>query len=816
MRPVNRSAADLQIPAASQTRLGSETILSALLAVWVLQIFRASLHPDPIWMYCELSLFGLLSIVLSYLTFDWWRATDAKRAENRFAVTRQIHNNANYLSQAGAAILFLLLIGWQMTARAFGAGDANEIVALLALQYVALYLALVGFLPGCRKTSMALSGALVFFVCCLSQRIEICFIAGIFSIFAMWGLLGMYWSQLDGKAIDGQSKRMPLRRTSVAATLVVVLLALGLSFLLPKTDMARSIRGFSPFSGGEDGFESAFARDGIGEGEMLTGGDNATTTGAVDTDQFIEDHKPSLYDVMSDMYDGPVFKKRKSRAVSLDAQSKHIHDLKKSEMAGRTFRTMRKSSKTSDIKLENKTTDALFFVEGSVPARFAIGQFQNFDGWDWTVVDTRSKRPMPPRIHMNKKLGKPFFTHTRARIHYLSGDRAHRLKMMRLETASLPTTPFLSSWHIDQVDNVDFFKRDASGQVKYDGEAIPAQTVIDMYSYVPNYHTMRRIADLRKDDRFSSNNLFTLANRHSDLDSPYLQMPPSISKSKIDTLVADWTAGIEPGWNQVEAIVEHVRSDFNIVDDLQIDELAENSVTEFIEHGGGPSYMFATTCAMALRTAGYKTRLTSGFVVRKTDFDRVSGQSVVNGDAVHLWPEVCLDGQYWIPIEPTPGYPVPFSVATIWQHTTALFFYCLRVMQNNLTLVLSIFSAAVFVVLKHRLLVTIGWLVGWHLVRVVWPAGLLGTTRRLLDARFWAAGRARPGSQTIKHWYSQIDPQLPQRFFNLWNAKNFFDSYQPASNDQLVNCCQEQIRVLTVSKIKKHFNPASKGSSDVR
>jgi transglutaminase-like putative cysteine protease len=794
--------------------MGGGTIGAVLMTVLVLQIFRASLHPNPKWMYWELSFFGILSIGLSYFTRKWWQS---KCLRNRQEVSRQLRNYGIYMSQAGAALVFVLFLVWQMIARAFGVGDANEVVALLALQYVAFHLALVGFLPGCSKASLALAGATVFFVCCLSQRFDISCIAAVFSIFTMWCLLGMYWSRLDDKAIDGNSKKLPLRRTSIAATTIVILLAVAVSVWLPKTDAARALRGFSPFSGGENGYEDEFARDGIGDGNMLTGGDNATTTGAVDTDQFIEDHKPSIYDVMSEMYDGPVFKKRKlNRAVSLDAKTKHIHDLKQSEMAGKTFRTMRKSGKTSDKKFENKTTDALFFVAGSVPVRFAVAKFQHFDGWDWTATETDQTTPKPPGIHPKQQWGKPFFALARMRTRYLPGDRAHQVKMMRLETASLPTTSFLDKWHIDFVDNADFFKWDQHGQVKYDGDAIPSQTVIDMYSFVPNFHTMRNLNDLRKDDRFSSNTFSKPANQVGKADSPYLQLPLNLPKTKIDALVADWTASIEPGWSQVEAIVEGVKSDFKPANDWEADDEIANSVTQFIENGGGPSYMFATTCAMALRAAGYQTRLTSGFVVREADYDRVSKQSVVNSDAMHLWPEVCLDGRYWIPVEPTPGYPNPYSVSTVWQRIAAQFFAGIRVVQNRPITSLLLLALVIATVAYRLRIVAAGWLIWWHLVRVVWPAGLLRTTRGLLDVRFWAAGSARPASQTINHWYSQVDSQLPKGFFNLWNSKNFLDSRQAVSNDFLVNICREQLQVLTVSNIKNHFTEVNKGKADDR
>jgi transglutaminase-like putative cysteine protease len=785
---------------------GGTTIPATLLAVLALQIFRAALHPSPAWIYCELIFFTTISITLSYFVYKYWRKTRASKPKAQFDYSPRHGDNLVYVWQAGAALVFVMLIAWQLSARTFGAGDANEVVALLALQYVALYLAMVGFIPECSKASMGLSGALVFFVCCLSQRFEVACVAGAFLIFSMWGLLGMYWSQLDNKAIDGNSQRLPIRRTSMAATLLVVLIATSLSFLLPDTDAATALRGFSPFSGGEDGYESAFARDGIGDGEMLTGGDNATTTGAVDTDQFIEDHKPSIYDVISEKYDGPVYKKRKTRSAALDAKTKHLHDLKQSEMSGKTFRTMRKSGKTSDKKPANKVTDALFFVEGSAPARFATAKYQHFDGWDWTAVDTRHVPPTSPHIHPKIRMGVPFFSLARSRKSYLSGDRAHRIKIMRLDTASLPMTPFLDAWHIDFVDKADFFTMDDHGQVKYNGELIPSQTVIDVYSFVPNYHTMRDLNDLRQDVRSSSNQTYQPVSKPQNFQSPYLQLPSNLPLSKINSLVAESSASGEPGWRQVEAIVQHIKTEFTVDQNWQADATAENSVAQFLDQKGGPTYLFATTCAMALRSAGYKTRIASGFVVRKSDFDPVAKQSVVGGDNIHFWPEVCLDGRYWIPVEPTPGYPVPFSVETLWQRAVAFFFAGLRLISNNpFTSIISLALAILTFVYRVHF-VTLGWLAWWHFVRVLWPGNLLRTTRGLVDTRFWAAGYARPASQTIHQWYLRVDPRLSKQFFDLWNAENYFDGHPPVNKNVVIQSSQELLKSLTAATIKSHFN----------
>jgi transglutaminase-like putative cysteine protease len=775
--------------------------MSALCAVLVVQFFRIDQHRSIVLMVSEVASIASLAFLICFFTRRWVAAN-----KNNLNQVQAIG-----ISQLGTVVVVAVFFVWQWGARAKGLGDANEIVALLTLQYVTLFLALVGFVPGYDRASLALSGALVFFVCCMTQRFEIFIFAGAFTVIALWGLLGLYWSRLDPKAIDGQSKMLSIHGSSIGIASLLMLLAIAMVCLIPMSDAATALRGFMPFSGGKDGYQDPFARNGVGDGDMLTGGDNATTTGAVDTDQFIEDHRPSLYDVMSEKYDGPVTKRPRNRAVALKAVSKHMHQLKQSEMAGKTFRTIRKSGKPSNKHLKNRITDALFFVEGAVPARFATTHFQHFDGWDWTTVDSNSASPHPPEILLKKLRGKPVFSLKIAREKYLADTRTHRLKFMRLETNCLPAPPFLQSWHIARVDQVDFFDWTSSGQIQFDGDFIPPQTVVDIQSLIPNYHLLRERSDSPTSPRSRDRSNHYSANRDAHAPSPYLQIPAKNLSPSIDLQIDSWVDGIDGGWDQVESIVSHLRNDFELNNAWQVDPDADNSVDQFLHQQGGPEYMFATTCAIALRKAGYKTRLSSGFVVRESDFDWVSKQSVITGDNVHMWPEVCLDGQFWIPVEPTPGYPQPYSVETLWQRLMAGIASVSRWIYHHPILTLSGVVAAWFAVALRMRLVTAGLLVWWHVVRMVWASALLSTTRRLIDARFWAAGIPRPASQTIRRWYLQVDAAIPGRFFELWDLQNFGDATSDLEIDAVVASCREQVQLLTYQKIKQFHSESRMG-----
>lgn len=762
-------------------------MLPALVSVLVLQLFRVDQHRWVPMIWMEFTAISALSIVMFFAVRFW-----LQRNEN-FATPKTIA----YLAQAGAVVSLVHVILWQLVSRRIGLGDPNEIVALLAIQYVGWHLAVFASVKGFERASLLLCGSIVFFVCCMTKRYDILGLGAVFAVMSLWWLAGIYWSRLDSKAIDGNAKILQIHGVSTAIGAVAIAIAIGLAMLSPFSPRQISIAGFMPFSGGEGGYQDPFATSGIGDGNMLTAGTNATTTGAVDSNEFIEDNKPSLYDVMMDTYKGPVFKpKKRNRAIALNEIAKHIHDVKQSEQSGRTFRTMRDTDRVADIELEDRISKALLYVEGSVPARFMVDTFQSFDGWDWSKTSIKGETPLPPRIKLQTQFGKPILKLTQVKPDYLTSNRTHRVKIMRLETSSLPAPAFLDCWHISRLNSEGIFKWSESGFVRYDGEAIPEQTLIDINGFVPNYHVMRS-GGAAGDPVFQKNKL----SKSNESESAFLQLPESSSRDRVDALAAECTAGVRPGWNQVEAIVNRMRTDFELNPEWEVDESADDSVSQFLSLNGGPSWMFATSCAMVLRSAGYRTRLASGFLVQEEDYDRTSRQSIVTSKNLHMWPEVCLDGKFWISLEPTPGYPIPFSHETPWQWLVAKAHAAIGWIWNHPISSLLVATAVVLTHLYRANVITFLMLLWWHVIRFVWPSKLLRATRQLIDLRFWAAGNSRPLSKTIKAWYTRVEPNLSNGFYDLWNARNYNSQHKIGSGD-LIKPCRDQINLLTLKKIQ--------------
>lgn len=776
----------------------SSVLLVALLAMATVQMFRVG-HSQwlPI-LAAEVAVFSVLP----------WVAYGILRFGFRTSPELLSTKTSIVCFQSGAILVGILVVFWHIAIRSFGNGDANELVALSAIQSVGWYLAVFSKVPGFEKASSILSGAMVFFVCCIADDWRVFLVAGFFSFVSLWWLLGQYWNQLESKAVDGNSRSLKLHGSAVFLTMLFVLLAACLVAAVPFTQNGISLVGFMPFSGGKKGSQDEFAISGIGDGNMLTGGSNATTTGAVESDEFIEGDKPSLYDITSERYEGPIVKKnRRNKAISLDAIAKHLHNAKQSEQAGRTFRTLRNSDETADVELENRITKALFFVEGSVPARFSINNFYQFDGWDWSSapIESAQSRLKPPRIILGNQSGIPVFRIARSIARYLTGRRLHRVKIMRLDSKAIPAPALLQRWHIPLVDQLDMVHWGEAEVIEMNVESIPTNTIIDVQSLVPNYHLLRETSNLQHVPSFHGPNRSSTKEKNLGL----LQVPANEAQANIQTLANEWTAGIEPGWMQVESIVDHLRNDFDLKPNWNTEEPFDDSVSLFLNQNGGPSYMFATSCAMVLRSAGYQTRLASGFLVQKQDYDSLARQSIVTADNLHMWPEVSLDGEFWIPVEPTPGYPIPYSTQTAWQWLTAklvmLWYWLLR---NPLTVASFIGSISLVVLFRAELITKLmfGW---WFLVRVFWPNRLLKATRQLIDLRFWFSGDRRPASQTIDAWYTRVESNALISFFRIWNAKNYSENATPTSHQELVLSCRSAIDSLSLKRIRASRNSNS-------
>ena len=113
-----------------------DMIMLGLLGAVTIQMFRIGAHELPAVIFGEAFVLMTLPLIL------FWRVTKflgvaSNRASSEQSKTKK---SVTYGLQAGAFGIVGLTLLAQWISRYFGVGDANEIVALLAIQYVAWYL----------------------------------------------------------------------------------------------------------------------------------------------------------------------------------------------------------------------------------------------------------------------------------------------------------------------------------------------------------------------------------------------------------------------------------------------------------------------------------------------------------------------------------------------------------------------------------------------------------------------------------------------------------------------------------------------------
>ena len=370
----------------------------AVLASLVVLNFRAEFHRALPILWVETLIYFMVPVIgLIWVT-------------QRYATTPEILQNRRWIwgIQTAAFVFAMLPILGQFLMRPFGIGDAYEVVALACLLNACWFLAVFSRFGSFDRTAFVFACALVLFVCFMTQSVGVYVFSFFFALVALWWLLGNYWNRVKVKAIDGDSSTLPIRGGAILISAVVVSIVGVLAAAAGPISNTVAVRGLMPSSGG-DSWHDAFARSGIGDGDMLTAGKNASTAGPVDSDEFIEDTKPSMYDIMSEKYDGPLVKRKKqNRAVALNANARHMHKkVIQSEQKGKSFRTFRQPKDPKQIELESRKTEALLFVEGQVPARFTMDCFHHFDGWDWTKADLSDEKFRQPRLHCKNNLANP-------------------------------------------------------------------------------------------------------------------------------------------------------------------------------------------------------------------------------------------------------------------------------------------------------------------------------------------------------------------------------------------------------------------------
>ena len=766
-------------------------VFIAILAMAIVQCFRLSTH-WTIWWGLGESVITLFVIFLFGLT------------------TRRQRDGANELSHSYPVMftgITLLPILFQFVLRPLGVGDPNELILLNLVQNAAVTSAIVPISRQSIKISGVLSAFLVLFVTAMTENSLIWLMSGVFSAAGLWCLICGYWSRLETRFVTSSSQLLPIRPIVIGSTVMILIGAVAVASVSTLGTLTV-LPGFMPTSGGNK-YQSKLARSGVGEGDLIIAAqDSAFSFGPVDSEIFLESTMPSLYDVADDRY-GEAAKKKNlnkelSRSISLTADRlKQTSDTpRRSDQASRQFSTLRRLTDPADVRLKNRTSSALLQVAGPTPLHLVTERFDTFDGIQWH----HTMRGTP---QLNTELenidGKPWIKVNRAEHSILKGKQSHTLKVINLKSKRIPSPGHLAGIHISDVDRIDFFDQSEDGVFQLAAQpSIPRFTVIHLVSRMFSNEAILKLGDFRK-LYYHSSNPFT---EHDVLQNQSIEQ------------VHNWVADVNPGWEQVCAVVDHLRTHFTCDPRAKVDEASEHVIDDFMKTRRGPDFMFATAAAMGLRSLGYQTQVVMGFYADSRDYQSRGNQAIVNASNLHFWTEVHVGHGVWIPIEPTPGYEKPQGWLSLQQRISMAIGSMLNWVMTN-WLVLGLMLPLMVLGYRKRHLLT-------DLIsKILWRAGWFGTTQRriawtirILEWRARMAGHARPSSTTLRKWYSSLaakDQQLQEHpvLETILNLANLA-FYSPHAQDNetwtdhpdLYNTCSSLLSIWTSYRLKNGLTKA--------
>lgn len=817
--PQAKKSYNKSIPSIALSGQRSIVLLLALLATAAVTLVRIDANWTPWTIVAPVIFSSLLAIGLMMLGLRNIGANAKVSASTGIgkpnpttaptSETRSRTLNQRYIFLTAVLILFPFVAN-SLVKIFFGlAGEPFELLMLATVQQGAIAAVT---LHNTRKSEW-ISGLLSFFlfVFCvtISGDIAVYILAGIFALLGIWWLMGAYWERIQSGFVAQQSVPIVRLRFGILSAVIGVLLILG--YLGTHPSLATyALNGFMPTSGG-NGEADDTARSGIGDGEqMVAAQDTAMSFGPVESELFLEDTAPSLYDMFSEFYGQDAkIKKNIERAISLnqtEMQQQHQH-LSQSQKSSREFSAVRKS--TPRLKQQPKGTQspALIYLIGATPAHLAMETFDAFDGKNWTHQQP-SSTVKPQLIYQKDKPWVQFSLYES--IPYRVTQHQYGIKIINLKSSRIPSPDLVNSVHIDKVDRPDFYGLTNDGIPQLVGrDYTPQLTVLKLQNTFPHLHQLRKTSYFKKHasavrDTAIATDPASVQERNKSFDvvadppmdaplphppSPALEPMPTTSQGPVEassskpldpfllqpsgptdslyevaldldeiaSLSKQWTAGVPRGWLQVEMIVDTLRRDFQHDPVATAPENCTNVVNHFLKTKKGPDYLFATTAAMMLRTLGYPTRLTTGLYADPKNFEYRNGQTIVRKEDLHTWTQVSIDGIHWISIEPTPGFKKPIEVLNWFEWSEIAFWKTLRWIYRNPLIVLLIAVCMSWCAWSRI------WLFERTLTFIAAIAGSMSSLRNqvlwtiwLLQWRGKIYGAPRAVDQTLRSWLTTM------------------------------------------------------------
>jgi len=638
----DRQVPDRQVPDSApllaSLRLQIICIAATLIAASIFTLTEHEDHRHTWWCAFEIAMQALLVVVGTFF----------------FRARLRLLHNSSVILPALVMVVTLSLLCEPIQRLFFGHGHPFEVLVMHSQSNLMLALAVCGFRPTFQRLAMISAVFLTIFSCTISNARGLLPLTILFAMACVTWLVASWWETVDRRLAQTDRHRRPL--LWLAAGLAVPLLLMLAAAGFGTNTVTAALKGFLPSSGGTGGFDP-FSRGGVNDGDALVAGnDNIKSFAPLEDAPFLDSDKPSLYDMLNDMFDDPPKKiKDQERAIALPPEAvQHIHQkMAEAKQAGREFSLLRNKTEVDRKRIRDLDTHAAFYVAGRVPAHFRMEVYEHFDGVTWYPLsgpDTEEARwPKIKTVDDRHWLSIPL----PGRGFEIFADSAtHSLKIANLDGNVIPSPPHLVGVSIDHVDREDMYHYSPTGIVSLQRKSVPEMTPIN----VASEYVVR--------DRLLQDGLLTVIPREGSVE---VALADNEATQRIRSLAEKWTQGIPRGWKQISAIESRLKQHCVLDRDARPPEDSESPVGHFLfEQRRGPEYLFASSAACLLRSLGYSARMVSGFYARAANYEPRKQHTAVFARDAHFWCEVFIGVDTWITIEPSPGYEVLGPPPGVW------------------------------------------------------------------------------------------------------------------------------------------------------
>jgi protein-glutamine gamma-glutamyltransferase len=543
---------------------------------------------------------------------------------------------------------------------ATGEGYPLELQMLFGLRNLGLGLAAFAVWPLCLQSACIVSLFLMLFGLCMTTHSAVLWLLGLYCAVGSTWLMLVNWSGLRNSFATTGSVTVTIqtglgRLPWFASLLVVSVVGCMLTVIaLGPQRTLRSLGEWLPTSGGADGYDP-FARGGLNDGDEEIRGNSPKSTGMVETDQFLDSPLPTLYDLANDMYGEPFKPKEQERTIALDSRNLKIHESQKppadNKRPSREFATARRGPKEARSP-GDRSARAIFEIQGRTPLHIRAVAFDAFDGTNWREAPLNASNCRIEKelascwMRVEETRPEPIFTEV----------EAHQIKIAEGVGSLIPTPPYPIRFRVGRVDRASFFGWGQEHILRFAERKTPSGITIETESHVVDPRRLHKIVFFQPQLQGAAERPFLPSNLHSGL------LP----------LVKSWTQEKPRGWSQIDAVVDHLRTEYELdpsahTPDAQVDPLADFLLVA----RRGPDYQFASAAAVLLRLLEYPTRLVSGFYAAPVNYDVETRHTPVVKEDLHFWAEVRLPSGVWVVIEPTPGYEILGPSLPWWERISA-------------------------------------------------------------------------------------------------------------------------------------------------